>query len=97
MKFRCARGVALVSLAVLAACAPQDQPTLRPAQPPPDVSGPLAPRVLHAGNHEVVVLDVPSLGPANLVTTQRCYVWRDTEFRTAAVSCPSEDTGVVLP
>lgn len=38
---------------------------------------------------ELVVLQVP-LATANglLVETQQCFVWRDTEFRTASMSCP---------
>lgn len=52
--------------------------------------GPLQPRVLAAGAHEVVVVEIPSEAGSGFVSTQRCYVWRDKEFRTATMSCPEE-------
>ena len=59
------------------------------------ISKPLSPRMLQAGAHQLVVLDVPSVGVGSSVTMgwwiekQRCYVWRDAEFKTATISCPS--------
>ena len=53
------------------------------------ISKPLSPRMLQAGVHELVVLDVPSSAGMELIEKQRCYVWRDAEFKTATISCPS--------
>ena len=60
------------------------------------VSAPLKPRVLQAGEHQLVVIDVPSVAMDTFVQTQRCYVWRDAEFKTATMSCPGGDTGIDL-
>lgn len=38
---------------------------------------------------ELFVLEVPSATARGLILeTQQCFVWRDTEFRTATMSCP---------
>jgi hypothetical protein len=48
-------------------------------------------RAYKAGAGELVVLDIPAEGPAGLfVETQRCYIWRDAEYRTATLSCPHQ-------
>jgi hypothetical protein len=51
---------------------------------------PIAPRALQVGSHEMLVVDVPSVELGSLVSSQRCYVWRDAEFRVATMSCPHE-------
>lgn len=48
----------------------------------------LSPRVLQAGVHQLVVLDVPFAETRTQVAIERCYVWRDSEFKTATLSCP---------
>lgn len=54
-------------------------------------SSPLQPRVLRAGANEVVVIDVPHVDKLlNDVRHQRCYIWRDAEYRTASISCASD-------
>lgn len=58
------------------------------------VNSPLTLRVLQAGAHELVVLDVPSAQRGTLVERQRCYVWRDSEFKTATISCPSGEASL---
>lgn len=38
---------------------------------------------------ELRVYDVPTLAPGSaLVESQKCFVWRDREFRTSTISCP---------
>ena len=55
------------------------------------IKRPLEPRVLAAGAHQVHVVDIPSADFGVLVSMQRCYVWRDSEFKTSSMSCPSHD------
>jgi hypothetical protein len=51
---------------------------------------PITPRALQVGNHELLVIEVPSVEFGSFVSSQRCYVWRDAEFRVATMSCPHE-------
>ena len=50
---------------------------------------PIKPQTMVVGQHQLLVVEVPSLmlgGP--MLEVQRCYVWRDLEFKTSAMSCP---------
>ena len=40
---------------------------------------------------QLLVMEVPVSDYPGGLDSQRCFVWRDTEFKTAAVSCPSPD------
>lgn len=53
---------------------------------------PIVPRTLQVGSNQVQVIDVPSMVSPRmpLVETRRCYVWRDLEFKTAAIACPED-------
>lgn len=55
-----------------------------------------APRTYHVGDGELKVVDVPVGGVTGFVSTQRCYVWRDVELRSAAISCPSAPSGMLV-
>ena len=58
------------------------------------LKAPLKPRVLVVGEHQVVVLEVPSEAGSvsgSYYGLQKCYVWRDAEYRTATISCPHEE------
>lgn len=57
---------------------------------------PLTPRVLRAGANELLVLDVPSVTFETMISRQRCYVWRDAEFKTATISCPGGEAPLDL-
>lgn len=51
-------------------------------------------RILQVGSHQIVVVDLAlesGLGPTSF-GGQRCYVWRDAEFKTASLSCPHEES-----
>ena len=63
------------------------------AQLAAEANKPVVPRVLAAGNHQVVVIEVPSVVLDVMVERQRCYVWRDMEFKTASMSCPGDRQG----
>lgn len=52
-----------------------------------EMARPLKPRVLAAGAHQVLVLDVPVRSTSYSIDYRRCIVWRDLEFKTAALSC----------
>lgn len=53
-------------------------------------------RVHKIDGGELKVIDTPVSDIPGLVETQRCFVWRDTEFKTSAVSCPQPPGGIVL-
>ena len=55
-----------------------------------------APRTYHVGDGELKVVDVPVSGVTGFVSTQRCFVWRDVELRSAAISCPSAPSGMLV-
>lgn len=48
------------------------------------------------GEHELLLLEVPA---SNGVTVSRrqCFVWRDTAFRTASMTCVGEGDELELP
>lgn len=46
-----------------------------------------ASRVYRIDGNELRVIDVPVLGLLGSVEHQRCFVWRDVEFRAATLSC----------
>lgn len=37
---------------------------------------------------QLLVVEVPVSDTSGFVDGQRCFVWRDTELRTASISCP---------
>jgi hypothetical protein len=48
-----------------------------------------APLVYRYADGELRSFDVPTLAPGSaLIETQKCFVWRDQEFKTASISCP---------
>jgi hypothetical protein len=49
---------------------------------------------LEAG--ELIVIDVPIVAPGGFADSQKCFLWRDIEFQTASLQCPSE-SGADLP
>lgn len=55
------------------------------------------PRVYRYAEGELRVLEVPVKdATGGFVDLQRCFLWRDTEFRSATVSC-SYERDVLLP
>ena len=54
------------------------------------VAAPITPRTLQVGQHQVLVIDVPSVQFGTFIENQRCYVWRDAEFRVSSMSCPHQ-------
>jgi hypothetical protein len=53
-------------------------------------------RTYRYADGELRVLEVPVKDITGDIERQRCFVWRDAEFRTAAVSC-GQMPEVVLP
>lgn len=55
-------------------------------------SGPVTPRVLQVGQHELLVVDVPVMPEfGRRMDYRRCFVWRDAEYRAASMACGKED------
>lgn len=61
------------------------------------VATPRAPaqHVTRFGDHEIRQLDLPVSDGYGGTEYQRCFVWRDAEFKTATLSCPSEQDGAL--
>jgi hypothetical protein len=53
-------------------------------------AAPITPRTVQVGQHQVLVIDVPSVELGIFIENQRCYVWRDAEFRVSSMSCPHQ-------
>jgi hypothetical protein len=73
-------------------------PPAQPTQRKPDFRavaeaavqrGPVAKATAVAGG-EILELQIPRIGTSGFLEVQRCYVWRDAEFRTAALNCGGE-------
>lgn len=54
------------------------------------------PRTYRIDGNELKVIEVPTSGVAGYVSTQRCLVWRDTEFRSVTMSCPAAPGGMLV-
>ena len=49
------------------------------------------PRRYKIDGHDLFIIDVPSKDEASgTLEVQRCFLWRDVEYRTAALSCPPD-------
>lgn len=46
------------------------------------------PRTYTIQGNQLLVVDVPTRTNSGFAESQRCFVWRDQEFKTATISCP---------
>ena len=73
----------------------QRQDPFRPAGDEPfnesRPSLPIVARTLQVGGNQVQIIDIPSMLNSRLALaeTQRCYVWRDLEFKTSSITLPA--------
>lgn len=58
------------------------------------VKAPVEPRIVQVGEHQLVVVEVP-FSEFGLLNQQRCFVWRDAEYKTASLSCEDQTRGKV--
>ena len=47
------------------------------------------PRSYRIDGNELKVIEVPVKDGSGFVDSNRCYIWRDQEFKTASISCES--------
>lgn len=47
------------------------------------------PRIYRYDGSDLRVLDVPVSTDGKFVDMQRCFIWRDAEFKTSSISCGS--------
>lgn len=45
------------------------------------------PRSYRFDGNELKIIDVPVKDSSGFIDSQRCFVWRDAEFRSATMSC----------
>ena len=58
---------------------------------------PLEAQTMAVGPNQLLTVEVPSLmSGTTMLQVQRCYVWRDVEFKTAAMSCPAGEGGLSI-
>lgn len=53
------------------------------------LDGPAKSRAYAVGANQLFVVDVPVQSGRVFVERQRCFVWRDAEFKTSSLSCES--------
>lgn len=56
-------------------------------QPPKQV-------VHHMASGELIVMEVSTTDPYGFAEIQRCFVWRDAEFKTVSMQCPSDQADI---
>lgn len=66
----------------------QDKRATRVAKAEERLSVTPVPRTYTIQGNQLVVLEVPTRTSSGFVESQRCFVWRDQEFKTATMSCP---------
>jgi len=54
------------------------------------------PRVYRMGGNELQVVEFPVADSGGWLERQRCFVWRDAEFRTASISCAQPPETLIL-
>lgn len=59
----------------------------RQAQADAALSKTPVPRTYPVGQNQLQVIEVPVADGSGFVDVQRCFVWRDQEFKTATMSC----------
>jgi hypothetical protein len=89
----------LLLCVLLAGCSPapeQRQPSqVRSSQAAEEaVARTPIPRTYQIDGNQLQVIEVPVRIGSRFVEHQRCFVWRDAEFKTTSLQCPS-DTGRV--
>ena len=90
------RFILLASAVVLAGCSdtaaekPRKTRQERAAEAEVRLSQTPESRTYQIAGNELRVIDVPVKGLIGQVETQRCFVWRDQEFRTATLSCAQQ-------
>ena len=47
------------------------------------------PRTYNFDGNQLVVVGIPLADDHGFIDVQRCYVWRDAEYKTSTLSCPS--------
>ncbi len=45
---------------------------------------------------ELQVIEVPTVGAGGFADSQRCFLWRDSEYRTATMQCPADSGAPAL-
>lgn len=70
-------------------------PAERAARAEEKLSVPPVPRTYAVGDNQLVVVDVPVSDSEHFVDRQRCFIFRDTEFKQSTMSC-GQQPDVVL-
>lgn len=98
MSLRRALVIALAGSVLIAGCGPSEaereaarekDKQQRAAKIAKQLSRPLEPTHHTVGPHEIISVAVPHATEYNSVEMQRCFIWRDAEFKTSSIACPS--------
>jgi hypothetical protein len=82
--------IAMAALGCLVACDRTAERLKSEARAKVKAASPITPRTVQVGQHQLLVIDVPSVELGIFIENQRCYVWRDAEFRVSSMSCPHQ-------
>ena len=55
------------------------------------------PKTYTINGSQLLVVDVPTADSAGFIDFQKCFVWRDSEFKMSSLSCPSQQDSPELP
>ena len=92
------RQVLAVALLLLLGCSPQEKPvTAKKAERIANAEAILRanpqPRSYDIKGNQLLVIDVPTSQGMGYVDSQKCFVWRDAEYKTTTMQCPNDSPG----
>jgi hypothetical protein len=65
-------------------------PTTKATPQPPKKRLDVAETTHNMARGELVVIEVPVAGVKRITEHQTCFLWRDSEFKTASLQCPND-------
>lgn len=80
---------ALALALALAGCGGSNKPAKPPESPPKAQLG-VVQTTHNTGGGQLVVIEVPITGAKRITEHQTCFLWRDSEYKTASLQCPND-------
>lgn len=93
----CALAVSLAGCTENAPVKPVKTRASRVADAETVVSKTPVPRTYRINGNELLVIDVPTRDSLGFVENQKCFVWRDAEYKSASMQCPAGSADLQLP
>ncbi len=80
----------LLSVVVAIVGCSDPAPTTKSTPPPPKERLDVAEKTHNMAHGQLVVIEVPIAGVKRITEHQTCFLWRDSEFKTASLQCPND-------